>query len=120
MYEFVCEGCGGTFTSKTDPSTWRKRLCNNCRGNKFASNNGGSQPQQVRVQQVPTSKQQVSYNNVATTQHKQAFDYAEHFATMVVMYQDLKALLDANQITIPEESICAWVTGAIIEKNKRG
>ena len=38
MFTFVCEKCGGTFQSKSDPSKWRHRLCNNCRGNQYASN----------------------------------------------------------------------------------
>ena len=120
MYTFVCEKCGGTFQSKTDPTTWRKRLCNNCRGNKYATNNqsGGYQPRTVptavqTTQSVPTN---VVYAN--TNLAKKEFDLESYITDMFLVYATIKRMADENQMTIPADNICNWTTSIMIEKNK--
>ena len=118
MFTFVCEKCGGTFQSKSDPSKWRHRLCNNCRGNQYASNPQGNAytPRPVPVQPQPVS-QGVVYNSQSTPIKKE-FDVETYVADMLLVYATLKRMVDENKMTIPESSLCQWVTSIMIQKEK--
>ena len=116
MFTFICEKCGGTFQSKSDPSKWRHRLCNNCRGNQYASNPQGTSysPRPVPVQ---PQLQGVVYNQQATPIKKE-FDIEGYVSDMLFVYATLKRMVDENKMTIPEASLCQWTTSIMIQKDK--
>lgn len=117
MYSFVCEKCGGTFQSKSDPSKWRNRLCNNCRGNQYATNQSPAPIYQAKP--VPTAKP--TYNGVAPTRvERKEFNLDEYITDMLLVYNTLAIACDEQKLTIPIENLCNWTTSIIIEKNKRG
>lgn len=120
-YTFTCEKCGGTFYSKLDPSGWRHHVCNACSGKNYKDYPvPGTQPTPTyQPKPVPTAKP--VYNNVQPVQvEKKEFNLEDYISDMLLVYGTLKIMADQAKYTIPEESLCAWTTSIIIEKNKRG
>ena len=118
-YTFVCEKCGGTFYSKIDPSSWRHRVCNACSGKQYKDYPvPGTQPVPTyQPQPVPTAKP--VYNNVAPTQvTKKEFNLDEYIMDIIATYSAIKTACADAGLEIPVENICAWTTGAMIQKGK--
>lgn len=113
-YTFTCEVCGGQFYSKLDPSGWRHHKCNACSGKQYKDYPvEGTQPT-YQPKPVPTAKP--VYNNV--TPAKQPFNLDEYIADLIMVYITLRDKCDECGLTIPQENLCAWATGIMIQKGK--
>lgn len=118
-YTYVCESCGGTFYSKVDPSGWHHHKCNKCSGKQYKDYPvAGTQPVPTyQPKPVPTAKP--VYNNVAPTKvEKKEFNLDEYIMDIIFTYTAIANACDEAKLTIPVENICAWTTGALIQKGK--
>ena len=118
-YTFVCEKCGGTFYSKLDPSGWRHHVCNACSGKQYKDYPvpGTQATPTYSPQPVPTAKP--VYNKVAPVQvEKKEFNLSEYITDIIGTYLAIANACDEAGLTIPIENICAWTTGAMIQKGK--
>lgn len=118
-YTYTCEKCGGQFYSKVDPGTWRHHVCNACSGKQYKDYPvPGTQPVPTyQPKPVPTAKP--VYNNVApTTVTKKEFNLDEYITDIIATYIAISNACDEAKLTIPVENICAWTTGALIQKGK--
>lgn len=119
MYTFTCDTCGGTFYSKADPSNWRTKRCNKCSGKPYKDLPvpGAAPVQAVPVQPVP--QQNFSQPVAAPVQvQKPEFDLEAYISDVLVTYNTIKLMADEARLTIPEQSICQWVTSIMIQKEK--
>ena len=116
-YTFVCEKCGGTFYSKVNPEGWRHHICNACSGKQYKDYPvEGTQPT-YQPKPVPVTKQ--VYNNIPPKQvEKKEFSLNEYIADIIGTYLAISNACDEAGLTIPIENICAWTTGAMIQKGK--
>lgn len=116
-YTFVCEKCGGTFYSKTDTSSWRHHVCNACAGKQYKDYPVPGTTPGYNPQPVPTAKP--VYNNVPPRQvEKKEFNIEEYATDLFICYCTIKATFEKGGCTIPEESLCAWATSAMIQKGR--
>lgn len=116
-YTFVCESCGGTFYSKVDPSGWKHHKCNACSGKQYKDYPVANAAPSYQPKPVPTAKP--VYNNVAPKQvEKKEFNLDEYIADIIFTYCAIANACDEAKLTIPIENICAWTTGAMIQKGK--
>ena len=116
QYTFRCDKCGGEFYSKVDPSGWRHHLCNACSGKQYKDYpvaNGVSYTPKT----VPTNKP--VYNNIPPKPvEKKEFNIEEYATDLFICYCTIKATFEKGGCTIPEESLCAWATSAMIQKGR--
>ena len=118
-YTFTCEKCGGQFYSKLDPSGWRHHVCNACSGKNYKDYpvQGTQATPTYNPQPVPTAKP--VYNNVKPVQvEKKEFNLDEYITDIIATYLAIANACDSAGLTIPIENICAWTTGAMIQKGK--
>ena len=116
-YTYVCEKCGGTFYSKVDPSGWRHHVCNACSGKQYKDYPVAGTTAAYQPKPVPTAKP--VYNNVPTQQAtKKEFNLDEYIADIILTYQAISIACDEAKLTIPVDNICAWTTGAMIQKGR--
>lgn len=118
-YTYTCEVCGGTFYSKVDPSGWHHHKCNKCSGKQYKDYPvPNTQPLPTyQPQAVPTTK--TVYNNVPAQQvNKKEFNLDEYIMDIIQTYMAISIACDEAKLTIPVENICAWTTGALIQKGK--
>lgn len=115
QYTFVCEKCGGTFYSKLDPSGWRHHVCNACAGKQYKDYPVEGTTPTYSPKPVPTKP---VYNNVPTVQPKKEFNLDEYIADLLMVYITLRDKCDECGLTIPQENLCAWATGIMIQKGK--
>ena len=117
-YTFTCDVCGGEFYSKVDPSGWRSHKCNACSGKQYKDYPvAGSQPKPT-YQPKPVPVKPV-YNNVqAQPVAKAEFNLQEYIADLLMVYVTLRDMCDEAKLTIPQENLCAWATGIMIQKGK--
>lgn len=115
-YTYVCEKCGKEFYSKADPSNWAHTICNACSGKPYKDFPVEQQSKVVQFtpKSVPVSKLTKTY----APQPKAEFDYEKYIEEMLIVYGMLKHKADLAQYTIPEESLCAWTTSIMIQRNK--
>ena len=113
-YTFVCEKCGGTFYSKLDPSTWRHTICNKCSGKQYKDYPVEGTTPTYNPKPVPTKP---VYNNVPVAPKKE-FNLDEYIADLLMVYITLRDKADECGLTIPQENLCAWATGIMIQKGK--
>lgn len=118
-YTFVCEKCGGTFYSKVDPSGWRHHVCNACSGKQYKDYPvQGTQPiPTYQPQPVPTQKP--TYNNIPPAKvEKKEFNLDEYITDIIFTYTAIANACEQAGLNIPVENMCAWTTGALIQKGK--
>lgn len=116
-FTFTCEKCGGTFYSKVDPSGWRHRLCNACSGKQYKDYPVQNATPGYAPKPVPTVKP--VYNNVPPKQvEKKEFVLDEYITDIISTYLAISHACDEAGLTIPIENICAWTTGAMIQKGR--
>ena len=118
QFVFTCEKCGGQFYSKVDPSGWRHTICNKCSGKPykdFPVPSGSNVTPQYTPKPVPTKP---VYNKQATAQQPQEFNLQEYIADLLMVYTTLRDMVDESGLTIPQENLCAWATGIMIQKGK--
>jgi hypothetical protein len=118
-YTYTCEVCGGTFYSKVDPSSWHHHKCNKCSGKQYRDYPvEGTQSMPVyQPKPVPTSKP--VYNNVQpVVVPKKEFNLDEYITDIIATYIAISNACDEAKLTIPVENLCAWTTGALIQKGK--
>lgn len=114
-FTFTCEKCGGEFYSKVDPSDWRHHVCNACSGKQYKDYPVNSTPSYT-PKPVPTKP---VYNNVqAQSVVKKDFNMDEYIADIIATYTKISQACDEAGLTIPIENICAWTTGALIQKGR--
>jgi hypothetical protein len=66
---------------------------------------------------VPTSKP--VYNNVQpVVVPKKEFNLDEYITDIIATYIAISNACDEAKLTIPVENLCAWTTGALIQKGK--
>ena len=115
-YTFICEKCGGTFYSKQDPSGWRHRLCNACSGKQYKDYPVGNAAPTYQPKPVPTKP---TYNNVQPVKvERKEFNLDDYCTDLVGTYLAISAACEQAGLNIPVENLCAWTTGALIQKGK--
>lgn len=106
QYTFTCEKCGGEFYSKVDPSGWKHHVCNACSGKQYKD-----YPAPSKVKPV--------YNNSQTNKvEKKEFNLDEYITDIISTYLAIAHACDEAKLTIPIENLCAWTTGAMIQKGR--
>lgn len=105
MYTFVCEKCGKTVQCKSDPSTWKQRICLDCRGTTG------------KTTTTKTSYAKFS-PNPAKYEPKKTFDLMTYISEMVVVYKALKEVCKEEGIEIPEANLAQWTTSVMIQKDR--
>lgn len=116
-YTFICDKCGGTFYSKVDPSGWHRHLCNACAGKPYKDYPVGDSQPKPTYQPKPVPIKPV-YNKQAIETPKQEFNLQEYISDLLVVYTTLRDMCDESGLTIPQENLCAWTTGIMIQKGK--
>jgi hypothetical protein len=59
------------------------------------------------------------YNNVqAQPVTKAEFNLQEYISDLLMVYVTLRDMCDEAKLTIPQENLCAWATGIMIQKGK--
>lgn len=119
QFTFTCEKCGKDFYSKTDPSGWRHKMCNACSGKPYKDYPVGSNVSVAPAytpRPVPTAKP--VYNKPAIETPKQEFNLQEYISDLLMVYVALRDMIDESGLTIPQENICQWATGIMIQKGK--
>jgi len=114
-YTFTCEKCGQEFYSKVDPSGWRHHVCNACSGKQYKDYpvNGATSYTPRAVPAKPV------YNNVQPQPvQKKEFNIDEYIVDIISTYLKISQACDEAGLTIPIENICAWTTGALIQKGR--
>ena len=120
-FTFVCEKCGREFYSKIDPSGWRHHVCNGCAGKQYkdypVDGNVTVAPKPTyQPKPVPTAKP--VYNQVQQAPTKTEFNLQEYISDLLMVYVTLRDMCDEAKLTIPQENLCAWATGIMIQKGK--
>jgi len=116
-YTYTCEKCGGQFYSKVDPSTWRHHVCNACSGKQYKDYPVAGTAPSYQPKPVPTAKP--VYNNVqAVPVAKKEFNLDDYIMDIIQTYMAISLACDEAKLNIPVENICAWTTGALIQKGK--
>jgi len=118
-YTFVCEKCGGTFYSKVDPSGWRHHVCNACSGKQYKDYPvpGTMATPTYSPKPVPTAKP--TYNNVPVAKiEKKEFNLDEYICDVIGTFLAIRTACEDANLNIPVENLCAWTTGALIQKGK--
>lgn len=104
-YTFVCEKCGKTLSTNSDPSKWRERICFDCR------NSSGQQvskaPSKRYTPPVQRSEAKVPEFNLKT-----------YVSEMIVVFQEIYSQCQENNLDIPLENMCNWTTSIMIQKGK--
>lgn len=119
QFTFTCEKCGKEFYSKVDPSGWRHHVCNGCAGKPYRDYPVGSNVSVAPTynpKPVPTVKP--VYNKQAEVQVQQEFNLQEYISDLLMVYVTLRDMVDEAKLTIPQENLCAWATGIMIQKGK--
>jgi hypothetical protein len=104
-YTFICEKCGKTVQSNSDPSKWKQRVCFDC---KNASGQVVSKSPTQRY--VPPSQKP----EVKTS----AFDLKTYVSEMIVVFQEIYTQCQENNLDIPIENMCNWTTSVMIQKGR--
>lgn len=114
-YTFTCEKCGGTFYSKVNPSGWRHHLCNACSGKQFRDYPVEGTTPQFTPKHVPIKR---DIKPTSKPIDKQVFNIDEYIADIIGTYIMISSACKDAGLDIPVENICAWTTGAMIQKGK--
>ena len=119
QFTFTCEKCGGDFYSKVDPSGWRHKICNACSGKPYKDYPVGSNVSTAKPTYQPkTVPTKPVYNNVPAQAVKTEFNLQEYISDLIMVYTTLRDMCDEVGLTIPQENLCAWATGIMIQKGK--
>lgn len=99
MYTFICEKCGKSCQTKSDPTTWKRQLCFDCR----RAETNSTKPTKTAAQYTPPASK---------------FDLMTYISEMVVVYNAIKTVCAEENIEIPEANIAQWTTSIMIQKDK--
>ena len=116
-YTFVCEKCGKEFYSKVDPSGWRHHVCNACAGKPYKDYPVADTQAKPTYNPKPVPVKPV-YNKQAEMQKPSEFNLQEYIADLLMVYTTLRDMVDESGLTSPQENLCAWTTGIMIQKGK--
>ena len=117
-YTFKCDVCGGEFYSKVDPSGWRSHKCNKCSGKQYRDYPVNSNTTVVQTYQPKPVPTRPVYNEQAKVQQPQEFNLEEYISDLLMVYVTLRNMCDESKLTIPQENLCQWATGIMIQKGK--
>lgn len=115
-FTFTCDVCGGEFYSKVDPSNWHSHKCNKCSGKNFKDYPVAGSAPKYTPKAVPTAK--TSYTPQPVKVEKKEFNLDEYIMDIISTYLAISNACDEAKLTIPIENICAWTTGALIQKGR--